>query len=49
MLLVKILAFKLAEVGKHGTVLHVVAVDHAVVGQPQFAILLHIRDAVLAI
>ena len=49
MLLVEILAFKLAEVGKHGAVLHVVTVDHAVIGQSQLAILLHIGDAVLTV
>ena len=49
MLFIEVLAFKLAEVGKHRAVLHMVAVDHAVVGQPQLAILLHIGYAVLAV
>ena len=49
MLLIKVLAFIFAEIGKHRPVVHVMAVDHAVVGQRKVAVFLHIGHAVIAV
>lgn len=49
MLSIKILAFILAEIGKHRPIVHVMAVDHAVVGQRKVAVFLHIGHAVIAV
>ena len=48
-LLIKVLAFILAEIGKHRAVVHVMAVDHAVVGQRKVAVFLHIGHTVIAV
>ena len=48
-LLIKVLTFIFAEIGKHRSVVHVVAVDHAVVGQRKIAVFLHIGHAVIAV
>ena len=49
MLSIKILAFILAEIGKHRPIVHVMAVDHAVVGQRNVAVFLYIGHAVIAV
>ena len=48
-LLIKVLAFIFAEIGKHRPVVHVMPVDHAVVGQRKVAVFLHIGHAVIAV
>lgn len=48
-LLIKALTFVFAEIGKHCPVAHVMAVDHAVVGQRKVAVFLHIGHAVIAV
>ena len=46
---IKVLVFILAEIGKHRPVVHVMAVDHAVVGQRNVAVFLYIGHAVIAV
>ena len=48
-LLIKVLAFIFAEIGKHRPVVHVMPVDHAVVGQRKVAVFLHIGHTVIAV
>ena len=49
MLPVKILVGIFAEVGKHCPIVHMVTVDHAVVGKFKVAVFLHIGNAVIAV
>ena len=46
MLLIEIPIRILAQIGKHGTVVHVVSVDHQIVRLPKHAVFLHIGYAV---
>ena len=48
-LLIEVLAFVFAEIGKHCPVVHVMAVDHTVVRQCKVAVFLHIGHAVIAV
>ena len=48
-LLIKVLTFIFAEIGKHCPIVHVMAVDHAVVGQRKVAVFLYIGHTVIAV
>ena len=49
MFLVKILTLVLAQVGEHTAVVHVMAVQHQIVGNAYVAVFLHIRHPIAAV